>query len=881
MADHGQDVLVVGGGVSGLLSALFSAQRGADSSRVLLFEAEGSLCGAGGRAPLHRLAACERFVEDPGAVLKELHVESAGTSPVEVLRALTEAVTKSKIEVYTNCAITRLLYSDGQCCGCVYRDRTNEEIRVQGKVILCCGGFLSDVDPCSSLLAGHRPDLLHWPLPLGLGSGGCGALLRHVVERCGAKAVDLDRCRIFATSEASAKHARRLLPRSLRGHLMCPDGEVQQGHRSEDEIATEIVERGPCWLIRSDAHPAAPRGSLRRVELKALEKEMQVPRSRLVEVLRGEGLTPSEDQEFFVWVARVTPALLCCEGGLAVAGDSGAVLAQDDRPIPGLFAAGEAAASSGSSLSSCVASALRAAAGAVAACPVARPCDASDAEAAAITVTQMTQTATARTSPKSAAKLHQRLAVSRLETFLKNHLTAETLQKALFRSLKLGRFDSAIEELVSELSGWSANEALSLQLRDPVSNLGTRPMLAALPEVPGVPANSQAFTTCVHCRLPLKFQVTAEVGSKATQVNGQDNSTASPETNGKGFAYATLLYGKGVEYFLGALVLGWSLQANGCQEARLLLYTEDVPEVFLDALQIYWTLHKVEYLHGHRSLYLDKDKSRFQAVFTKIQVLSCTDYSKVLMMDLDMLVRGNLDELFQLRAPAALKRCSGREQPEHGGDYVSEDFYKAQADDMRGGMNAGVMLLEPDMAIYQRMCREIEDPWHPEHLGSYTPEQDYLGRFYGAFACGKWTHLHAKFNYQPNLPDNYVGSAHKAIDVLRDVMVAHYSGGRVKPWKIPWLKMDVTGVRRLLEEDLEDQMGRSEWQPKVPRPSTVMMMDGVLVDVAPKDSNELPEDVRQLMWEWVLALRQCNQQLLEDGVDLLSLIDTAEKAGRL
>ncbi|CAL1147161.1 unnamed protein product, partial [Cladocopium goreaui] len=250
------------------------------------------------------------------------------------------------------------------------------------------------------------------------------------------------------------------------------------------------------------------------------------------------------------------------------------------------------------------------------------------------------------------------------------------------RSLKVGRFDAMNEELVSELSGWSANEAILLQLRDPVSNLSTRPMLAALPEVPGVPTNSQASTTCVHCRLPLKFQVSAEMAGKAAQVNGRDNATASAETNGKGFAYATLLYGMGVEYFLGALVLGWSLQANGCQETRLLLYTEDVPEVFLDALQVYWTLHQVEYLHSDPSLYVDKDRSRFQAVFTKIQVLSCTDYSKVLMMDLDMLVRGNLDELFQLRAPAALKRCSGREQPDHGCDYVSEDFYKAQAADV-------------------------------------------------------------------------------------------------------------------------------------------------------------------------------------------------------
>lgn len=33
---------------------------------------------------------------------------------------------------------------------------------------------------------------------------------------------------------------------------------------------------GQCWLIRSDFHPLAPRGSLRRVLLRELAEEMQV-----------------------------------------------------------------------------------------------------------------------------------------------------------------------------------------------------------------------------------------------------------------------------------------------------------------------------------------------------------------------------------------------------------------------------------------------------------------------------------------------------------------------------------------------------------------------------------------------------------------------------
>eukprot|EP00439_Symbiodinium_sp_Y106_P042404 s12_g5.t1 len=63
------------------------------------------------------------------------------------------------------------------------------------------------------------------------------------------------------------------------------------------------------------------------------------------------------------WVTDVTPALLCCDGGLVVEGDSGAVLNSEGSTIRGLFAAGEAVANRGSAspFLSCVASALRAA----------------------------------------------------------------------------------------------------------------------------------------------------------------------------------------------------------------------------------------------------------------------------------------------------------------------------------------------------------------------------------------------------------------------------------------------------------------------------------------------------------------------------------------
>uniref|UniRef100_A0A7S2GLG6 Hexosyltransferase n=1 Tax=Alexandrium andersonii TaxID=327968 RepID=A0A7S2GLG6_9DINO len=254
------------------------------------------------------------------------------------------------------------------------------------------------------------------------------------------------------------------------------------------------------------------------------------------------------------------------------------------------------------------------------------------------------------------------------------------------------------------------------------------------------------------------------------------------------------------------------------------------------------------------------------------------DYRKVLMLDLDMLVRGSLDELFLLRPPAALRRSSGREQPPHGGGFRAQDLWRRDGEDMCSGINAGVMLLEPNRQAYDRMVEEIQDTWHPEHIGTYGPEQDYLARFYCAFFDGQWTHIHAKFNYQLMLPDDYCSSAHRALDVERDVCVAHYSGPRVKPWKIEG-DLDVAGAARLLHDDsIRELFGREQRSfvreqrggSHRPQPRE-RIMDGVPI-MEDGGQASLPAVVQSVMWEWVLALRKCTGGLKEEGVDVLSIL---------
>jgi hypothetical protein len=178
------------------------------------------------------------------------------------------------------------------------------------------------------------------------------------------------------------------------------------------------------------------------------------------------------------------------------------------------------------------------------------------------------------------------------------------------------------------------------------------------------------------------------------------------------------------------------------------------------------------------------------------------------------------------------------------------------------------------------MVSEISVENHPEHLGTFGPEQDYLSRFYCTFIRGDWSHIHARYNYQLMLPDDYCSSAHKALDIAQDVVVAHYSGPRVKPWELQKdVPLDPAGVRRLLTDDSVKEVfareqgpskGKSKGRPPPPRER---IMDGVLV-VEQDVLNCLPADVQKVMFEWVLALRACEKELREAGTDLMEIISS-------
>lgn len=143
----------------------------------------------------------------------------------------------------------------------------------------------------------------------------------------------------------------------------------------------------------------------------------------------------------------------------------------------------------------------------------------------------------------------------------------------------------------------------------------------------------------------------------------------------------------------------------------------------------------------HPSRLMGSDK-RFADVFTKLRALEQTEFSKVILMDLDTIVVQSIDELFGYTAPSALFR--GNEYAAAGTKRAGETLFNKGTGSPRGGINAGVMLLAPSSEDFQQCSRRIRQPGP----ATSAPEQDFLSNC--DMYIGKWAKLPVKYNWQPH-----------------------------------------------------------------------------------------------------------------------------------
>jgi hypothetical protein len=147
-------------------------------------------------------------------------------------------------------------------------------------------------------------------------------------------------------------------------------------------------------------------------------------------------------------------------------------------------------------------------------------------------------------------------------------------------------------------------------------------------------------------------------------------------------------------------------------------------------------------------------------------------YDRVIFLDLDMLILKNIDDLFEVRPPAAMyntKTRSGfsKASLKHGERMDPRDTY----------INAGTMVIAPSQLLFDLLSGDVglADPmWH---TGGWSPEQLYLSKV----LAGEWSHVSQLYNLEVQLhsgvPISHVWENAQA----KDVAVAHFSGSK-KVW---------------------------------------------------------------------------------------------------
>merc|ERR1719453_3014614 len=308
------------------------------------------------------------------------------------------AETSDIARIVTKARVFQLLTnSSGDCVGCIY-ERGGLEFHEHGPVILASGGFGADFT-VDSLLAQHRPDLMHLPTTNGEHCTGDGIKMGNAV---GANTIDLEWVQVHPTGlvkpddpDAKIKFLAAEALRGVGGIVLNAEGKRfanELGRRdyvtgemwknkppfrlclnkaAQEEIiwhCKHYTGRGVMKFYPNGAALAADMG----VPLKVLEDthEQHYQAAKKTEKDPDGGPHPaypsgkSHDEpsgrtgsgkKFYhniipgsavksepYYVAIITPVIHYCMGGLEIDTDS-AVVGASGQPIPGLYAAGEVA----------------------------------------------------------------------------------------------------------------------------------------------------------------------------------------------------------------------------------------------------------------------------------------------------------------------------------------------------------------------------------------------------------------------------------------------------------------------------------------------------------------------------------------------------------
>ncbi|KAF1994480.1 glycosyltransferase family 8 protein [Amniculicola lignicola CBS 123094] len=163
--------------------------------------------------------------------------------------------------------------------------------------------------------------------------------------------------------------------------------------------------------------------------------------------------------------------------------------------------------------------------------------------------------------------------------------------------------------------------------------------------------------------------------------------SASNTRNGEKLAYVSWLSstvaGKDNEdldkdlYFIGTRILVWQLLHYYKTKTKnidvVIITTPDVSQSRIDRLRKDGAIVKpIEFVHGHNDSWLQPEQARWNGIMSKLRAWQMTEYSRILMLDGDMILQSNLDGIFDDPGAQILKTKQNIEHPSDENDLPDE-----------------------------------------------------------------------------------------------------------------------------------------------------------------------------------------------------------------
>jgi glycogenin glucosyltransferase len=228
----------------------------------------------------------------------------------------------------------------------------------------------------------------------------------------------------------------------------------------------------------------------------------------------------------------------------------------------------------------------------------------------------------------------------------------------------------------------------------------------------------------------------------------------------------------GTDHFLpGVLALSHSLSLYNKKYSLLILVSKTVSDrVVTELNKVKIRFKKVVEIENPQEL--GDDERNFKYMYTKLRIFELTEYDKIVYLDADMIVCGNIEILFDHSHLSAVIA---------GGLLPANRAWK--------DLNAGLLVIEPNKKTFALLHSSIG-----KVRSADGGDQGFLHTFYNWWPQDANLHLDHKYNVPFPYLEDYCGLAGYKFSYLRkslntDILVIHY-WGKDKPWHIALEHLD-------------------------------------------------------------------------------------------